>query len=127
MSPTERRDTRLPVTEEVGSEGGSYADATNQVMTFSGPANPNASPADAIAGRMPIEPEARDPFSGTSIGTDDDTASGMIRYPTEPPSPADAREGRRIGGYPWRSALIGAAAGALVVVGLSRLRQRRCC
>ena len=46
---------RLPVTAEVGGEGGSYADATVQVETFSGPAgNPRIDQArvgtsDAIA------------------------------------------------------------------------------
>ncbi len=38
MSPTDDDATRseLPVTAEVGDEGGSYADATQQVETFSG-------------------------------------------------------------------------------------------
>ena len=31
------REPRLPVTAEVGGEGGSYADATLQTETFSGP------------------------------------------------------------------------------------------
>lgn len=126
MSPTERPDSKLPVTGEVGSEGGSYADPTHQVATFSGPANPNVSPADAVAGRMPIATEtaARGPLAGTSVGTDDDTASGMIRYPTEPPSPADAREGRKMSGHPWRNGLIGLAAGAAAIIGVTRLRRR---
>jgi hypothetical protein len=128
MSKQERERSKLPVTGEVGSEGGSYADSTYQVQTFSGPANPNVSPADAIAGRMPIVNEAagRGPLAGTSVGTpDDDVASGMVRYPTEPPSPPAATEGRTVGGRAWRSGLIGAAAGAAAVIGLSRLRRRR--
>jgi hypothetical protein len=117
------------VTDEVGSEGGSYADAASQIHTFSGPADPNVSPADAIAGRLPIASEAAatGPLAGTSVGTSDDTASGMIRYPTEPPSPPVASEGRKMSGQPWRAGLIGAAAGAAVFIGFSRLRRRNCC
>jgi hypothetical protein len=127
MSKAERDSPKLPVTSEVGSEGGSYADAANQVQTFSGPADPNVSPADAIAGRMSVanEAAARGPLAGTSVGnSDDDTASGMIRYPTEPPFPADATESRKMSGHPLRSGLIGAAAGAAVLLCLSRLRRR---
>lgn len=32
----DRADKKLPVTGEVGSEGGSYADATMQISTFEG-------------------------------------------------------------------------------------------
>lgn len=126
MSPTERSDSKLPVTAEVGSEGGSYADPTHQAATFSGPANPNVSPADAVAGRMPITTEtaARGPLAGTSVGGDDDTAGGMIRYPTEPPSPPDAREGRKMSGHPWRNGLIGLAVGTAAIIGVTRLRRR---
>jgi hypothetical protein len=130
MSKVERDSPKLPVTGEVGSEGGSYADAANQVQTFSGPADPNVSPADAIAGRMSIanEAAARGPLAGTSVGTSDgDTASGIIRYPTEPPFPANASESRKMSGRPLRNGLIGAAAGAAVVFALSRLRRRPCC
>lgn len=120
-------ESKLPVTREVGSEGGSYADAANQRMTFSGPANPNVSPADAAAGRMPTTTEtaAMGPLSGTSIERADDTAAGFLRYPTEPPAPPAAREGRRVTGHPWRDMLIGAAAGAAAAIGISRLRERR--
>jgi hypothetical protein len=127
MSKNERERPRLPITGEVGSEGGSYADSTNQVQTFSGPATPNVAPADAIAGRMSVEHEAVafGPVAGTSVGTsDDDTASGMIRYPTEPPSRPEASEGRRVAGHAWRYGLIGAGAGVAALLGLSRLRRR---
>ncbi len=113
MSPTEHPDSKLPVTGEVGSEGGSYADTV--------------SPSDAVAGRMPTvtETAARGPLAGTSVGeADGDPASGMIRYPTEPPSPPDAREGRRMGGRRWRNGLIGLAAGTAAIIGVSRLRRR---
>lgn len=116
MDHRDRSDSKLPVTSEVGSEGGSFADPTHQVATFSGPANPNVSSPDRAS---------RDPLAGTSVGAaDDDTRSGMLRYPTEPPSPPDARESRRVGGHAWRTGLIGLAAGAAAVIGISRLRQR---
>jgi hypothetical protein len=38
MSTDDRRDDRLPVTAEVGGEGGSYAEATQQAETFKGAA-----------------------------------------------------------------------------------------
>jgi hypothetical protein len=106
MSPDKRPDAKLPVTGEVGSEGGSYA--------------------DAAAGRMSTvtETAARGPLAGTSVGVADDTASGMIRYPTEPPSRPDAREGRSFGSHPWRLGLIGLAAGTAALIGVSRLRRR---
>jgi hypothetical protein len=36
MNPDDDKTRRLPVTAEVGDEGGSYADATQQAETFSG-------------------------------------------------------------------------------------------
>jgi len=110
MSPTEHPDPRLPVTAEIGSEGGSYAERGNQAATFSGPANPKTA--------------ARGPLAGTSVDRADDTVSGMVRYPTEPPSPPDAIESRRMGAHPWRNGLIGVAAGAAAWFGVSRLRRR---
>jgi hypothetical protein len=126
MSPTEHPESTLPVTAEIGSEGGSYADRTNQVATFSGPANPNVSPVDAAAGRMAVatESSARGPRGRTSVDSADDTVSGMVRYPTEPPSPPEATEGRRIGDHPWRNGLIGVAAGAAALFVVSRVRRR---
>jgi hypothetical protein len=46
MSRTDdRADTKLPVTAEVGGEGGSFADPTLQVETFSGvKGNPRVDP-----------------------------------------------------------------------------------
>jgi hypothetical protein len=126
MKGTQQGNGHLPVTAELGSEGGSDAEPLNQTATFSGPANPNVSPADAVAGNMSIavESAARGPLAGTSVDASDDTASGMVRYPTEPPSPPDASEGRRMTGQPWRNGLIGLAAGTAALIGASRLRRR---
>src|SRR5688500_9922718 len=56
-------ENHLPVTEEVGSEGGSYADPTVQVATRTGQlprvgrAVPDTSPPGAIAGAVAPTPE----------------------------------------------------------------------
>jgi hypothetical protein len=120
MSPISHPEKKLPVTGEIGSEGGSYAEPANQVATFSGPASPNVPPADAVAGQMSIATDT----AARGIESGDDTASGIIRYPTEPPSPPDAREGRKMSGHPWRTGLIGLAAGTAAWIGVSRIRRR---
>ena len=59
----DRADRALPVTGEVGSEGGSYADPTTQVAEFTGDVGRTA--------------EAAEPDNG-------DTQTGdAIKYPTE--------------------------------------------
>ena len=110
MSPTDNRaDARLPVTAEVGSEGGSYADLKARLATFEGHELPRARPTN----------DARQPAVGT------ETASGMRRYPTEPPPPPALETTARA----WRAGLLGAAAGAaagaVVAFGLMKHRDRR--
>ncbi len=59
----ERDDDGLPVTGEVGSEGGSYADSTLQVPTRTGRlprvdrSQPDSSPPGAVAGAVTPTPE----------------------------------------------------------------------
>jgi hypothetical protein len=62
----ERADKKLPVTGEVGSEGGSYADATLQISNVEGDLGREA-PA--------VEPE--------KVESD---ADDVTKYPGEPPS-----------------------------------------
>ena len=65
MSKTnDRADRKLPVTGEVGSEGGSYADATLQVSTFDKDLGKEA---------QAVEPD--------EVGSD---ASDVKKYPSEP-------------------------------------------
>jgi hypothetical protein len=74
--PTDRK---LPVTAEVGGEGGSYADATLQVETFSGPAgNVRADP--ALVGA----PDAGESAGAVDAGQgrEDDA---VVKHATEPP------------------------------------------
>jgi hypothetical protein len=117
---------RLPVTREVGSEGGSYADAMQQRATFTGPANPNVSPVDAMAGNMSVASYriSEGSLTGTEIGGVEDAGGGMIRYPTEPPSPPDAAQGRSVTVHPWRNGLFGLAVGTAALIGVSLLRRR---
>lgn len=66
MSGTDdRADKKLPVTGEIGSEGGSYGDPTLQISHFEGDLGRTADAA---------EPE------GVESGADD-----VIKYPNEPP------------------------------------------
>jgi hypothetical protein len=67
MSTTDdRADKKLPVTGEVGSEGGSYADPTYQISQFEGD-----------LGRVA---ENAEPDAGGETDTED-----MIKHPSEPP------------------------------------------
>lgn len=60
---------KLPVTAEIGSEGGSYADATVQAETFGGTNDPE-------------EPQIlRD--TPPNDDTQESPAEGMRKYPTE--------------------------------------------
>ena len=59
----DRADTALPVTGEVGSEGGSYADPTTQVAEFTGDLGRTAESA---------EPDKGDAHTGDAV-----------KYPTE--------------------------------------------
>jgi hypothetical protein len=120
MSQTDdRRDRTLPVTAEVGSEGGSYADPTSQVTTFEG----DIERSSGHGGTSSIANYAtRTDAEGSAAGH---TEGGMVRYPTEPPSPASATEGYRAGASQWRSAVIGAAAGVALAYGIHRLRRNR--
>ena len=71
---------RLPVTAEVGSEGGSYADATLQEETFAGPSGVDrVDPASAglDGDRLPAASDGEQVL--------DEAAS--VRPATEPPGP----------------------------------------
>lgn len=101
MSGTDSRTKpQLPITGEVGSEGGSFADPTVQVATFEG---------DVARTRAAAAPEA--PGS----------TGGFVRYPTEPPDARVATGLRR--GFDWRTGLAGAAAGVLVAMAAARFRR----
>jgi hypothetical protein len=116
MSQTDdRRSTPLPVTAEVGGEGGSYADPTMQVETFQQPLKDerNAQPGGgrAAAANYSLDQAS---VAGGGVGTAPEPATGMLRYPTEAP-PATVRPAggpRPVSG--WRLAALGAVAGFVV-------------
>lgn len=121
MSRTDdRRDDPLPVTAEVGGEGGSYADPTMQVSTFAGPGEglPRG-PGSGGPSSVATQAIHRETIAGGGMSADSDR--GMVRYPTEPPTPPSATEGRRFGRVDWRTAAIGAVVGATVTL-LARRR-----
>jgi hypothetical protein len=74
-----QRARKLPVTAEVGGEGGSYADATVQAETFSGPeGNPRADAtvvADVDADRSAAASEGEQVLDDGAI----------VKHATEPP------------------------------------------
>ena len=77
MKPIGRKSNPLPVTAEIGGEGGSYADPTLQTETFSGAAgNPRIDP-QAAASPNGAELPAADRDAGD---TDD-----LVKHATEPP------------------------------------------
>ena len=128
MSPTDDRREKqpLPITAEVGGEGGSYADRTMQAETFAGgvgvPRVDGSGRTSSVANYA-----IRQDYSSAGADMDLDRA-GAVRYPTEPP-PVRAQTLRRsaFGNLNWRAGVIGAAAGAgaAIVVGLLRPRGRR--
>jgi len=77
---TPRRDRKLPVTAEVGGEGGSYADATVQAETFSGPeGNPRAD-ATVLTG---VDGNLAAAASEGEQALDD---GAVVKHATEPPA-----------------------------------------
>lgn len=106
----DRRDRTLPVTEEVGSEGGSYADPTSQVATFGGHGAPPTMDRESLSSASG-EAIDRAAVNEGGVGAAPGPESGMVRYPTEPPLPPSARQGRKAAPR-WKPAAIAAAAGA---------------
>lgn len=78
------RDEKLPVTEEVGDEGGSFADPTYQEAAKSGIRGPGLSRDEAQNDNdVPGDAIRRDQVAGGGVGSNPDPAEGMKKYPTE--------------------------------------------
>jgi hypothetical protein len=140
-TPGNHRDVRtgdqperaLPVTAEVGGEGGSYADPTTQVATFRERLDRN----EGHGGDGPVANDVanyainRAEIARGGVGSGPEPAHGMIRYPSEAPSSAAtsvAPAAVRRNALNWRGGVIGAVAGlagAALVGGLSGRRSRR--
>jgi hypothetical protein len=68
-----REPEKLPVTAELGDEGGSYGDATLQAETFEG-----------TAGNPRVDPKrVGSPEAGAAAG--DDRPLDLVKHPDEPP------------------------------------------
>jgi hypothetical protein len=116
----------LPVTAEVGGEGGSYADPTNQAATFhEGLDRKEGDGGDSSVAAYAI---GRAEIGGGGAGSNPDPAHGMIRYPSEAPGSKVAAPDPSHSGVNWRGGVIGAVAGfagAALVGGLTRRRSRK--
>ena len=81
MSGTDdRADKSLPVTAEVGGEGGSYADPTMQVETFGGVRGNRRVDANQVAGAD---------GDATAVATEGEQVRDtdeMVKHATEPPA-----------------------------------------
>ena len=73
----DRRRASLPVTAEVGDEGGSFADPTTQVATFEGELGRCGSEGDAGTASRPVRSES------LSANVDEDVRKGIVKYPNE--------------------------------------------
>ena len=75
----DRADKKLPVTAEVGGEGGSFADPTSQVETFAGPrGNVRVDPKDVSAADGDVAAAAAE-------GEPVRDAGEVMKHATEPP------------------------------------------
>jgi hypothetical protein len=96
MDRINHMDNTLPVTAEVGDEGGSFAEQT----------------------RAPGERVARETIEWAGL-QEDQNVRNVLRYPTEHPS-----EEREPSGRAWKKGLVGVAAGTAALIGVSKLRRR---
>ncbi|MGH9309693.1 MAG: hypothetical protein ACRD1U_09990 [Vicinamibacterales bacterium] len=69
-------DAKLPVTAELGDEGGSYGDATNQAETFKG-----------ATGNPVVDPKRVGPIARDADASEPDRSpEDEIKHATEPPA-----------------------------------------
>ena len=111
MSHTDdRRDLPMPVTGEVGSEGGSFADPTMQVETFREPEAEQRTKGDGGPSSTATYAIRRETVA-EALGAHVPTPS-VPRFPSEPPSSELPRQAVRHAS--WRSGVLGAAAGLAI-------------
>ena len=79
MSTDERTNEKLPVTAEVGGEGGSYADGTQQAETFKGAAGNLRVDQKAVV--KPVGELAGAAAEGEQVRD----AGDLVKHATEPP------------------------------------------
>jgi hypothetical protein len=119
MADDTRAREPLPVTAEVASEGGSYADATHQVATFTGDVPHESGEGTSSAVRDDAAYAVR---RGSAT---DDRTGGMVHHATEP-STREAAGWLTGGGASRRNIfLIGLGAGALAAAFFRRRGRPR--
>lgn len=112
MTTDDRRSQPLPVTNEIGSEGGSYGDPTMQVNTFQEPQKDAREPGIGGAGSAAAYAIRRDDI----VASEEGRPEGIVRYPTEAPDSPSRRPS-------WAGpGLVGAAAG--FAIGMIAARRR---
>ncbi len=119
----DRANITLPVTAEVGGEGGSYADPTTQVATFGRELEQEGGQGGAASASTQAIRSAD--VAGGGLGAEPDPAQGMRRYPTEDPTAPETGARATKQGSNWRGGLIGAAAGLAGAAVFGRLSRRR--
>jgi hypothetical protein len=111
----DRANQTLPITGEVASEGGSYAEPTMQVATLGREADTRNN-AD-----QPLRDTHGYALRHESIEGVGSETPDLQRYPTEPPAP----RARRLAAVNWRAGALGAAAGAAGAALAMAFRRRR--
>jgi hypothetical protein len=78
MKDTDDRGTAsLPVTAEVGGEGGSFADSTAQIASVEGQLGRTDSEGDVEIASRPVRSES------VSANAADDVRDGVVKHPSE--------------------------------------------
>jgi hypothetical protein len=112
----DRENRSLPVTAEVGGEGGSFADPTVQVATTEGDLARGRGHGGAASAATQATRRADVPPAGPGAVPE------IVRYPSEPPS-SETSTASRVVRFDWRTALAGVAVGAALAMVVSKLRS----
>lgn len=118
----DERDKGLPVTGEVGGEGGSYADATVQRATFADEQGIARTEGHGGASSLANQATRSETIAAGGFTSGDDPGAGLLRHPSEDPA---GRSRRRPGPVRWRAGLMGAVVGAGAAFAAALLKRRR--
>jgi hypothetical protein len=82
---TRREKETLPITAEVGGEGGSYADGSMQGGEFSGPGGQQRADGRGGASSTATYANRMEDVEAGGVGADPGPADGMKRHPSDEP------------------------------------------